>query len=152
VIGDPADRLADAGRVEQQAERGQHLRQDRRPADVLEQPPAFVQWHCRRPRFEQGHADRKHQQRGDTEADDGGGAGLEQELAVAQLHLGQPGAEDRRDDRDHQRRQEELVAEAIGEAGFEFNRRANPTTTTAMASRTHMVPPGDATYAIIRPP
>jgi hypothetical protein len=41
--GQRADGVADSGGGEQHAERGQHLRQHRRPADRVDQPPAFLQ-------------------------------------------------------------------------------------------------------------
>ena len=41
-VSAPID-VADARGREQDAERGQHLRQHRRPADRVDQPPAFLQ-------------------------------------------------------------------------------------------------------------
>ena len=73
--------VADAGGGEHHAERGEHLRQHRRPADRVDQPPPLLQRRDRRrPQPGVEHAERE--QRAEAEEDVGLALGLDQaELA-----------------------------------------------------------------------
>src|SRR3546814_4163796 len=64
-----ADDLADAGEREDRAEAGEHLRQDRGPADRVEQTAALLEREQGR-RFETRHADAKRDEHAERERDE----------------------------------------------------------------------------------